>query len=89
MTNGVNSLTVNGSSGTQSGLTRAALVDPAIHPNAAVDLSGTFLSTLKATNGSTGTIKSFIIPGNKTGVVRMLRYHPVPLVTAINFAPLL
>jgi hypothetical protein len=86
MTNGVNMFSDDGLSRTQSGLTRAALVDSVIHPNTAIDLSDTLSSALKptdqATDGSTSTIKSFILPGNMTGVVRVLRYHPVLHVTA-------
>ncbi|KAH9077631.1 hypothetical protein EDB83DRAFT_2514346 [Lactarius deliciosus] len=38
-------------------------------PKRAVGLPGPFLPTLSPTNGSTGVIKSFILPGNKTGVM--------------------
>ncbi|KAI9438208.1 hypothetical protein H4582DRAFT_2111656 [Lactarius indigo] len=50
-------------------LARAALKDPAAQPKTAVGLPGPFLPTLSPTNGSTGVIKSFILPGNKTGVM--------------------
>ncbi|KAH8990803.1 hypothetical protein EDB92DRAFT_1946330 [Lactarius akahatsu] len=49
-------------------LARAALMDPAGQPKTAIGLPGPFLPTLSPTNGSTGVIKSFILPGNKTGV---------------------
>jgi hypothetical protein len=51
---------------------RAVLKDPAAQPHTAVGLPGPFLPTLTSTDGSTGVIKSFILPGNKTGVVRVL-----------------
>ena len=53
-------------------LARAALLDPSTHLNTVAGLSDTFLPTLSPTNGSTGDVKSFILPGNKTGVVRVL-----------------
>ncbi|KAF8270054.1 hypothetical protein EI94DRAFT_1723741 [Lactarius quietus] len=48
---------------------RAVLKDPTAQPNTAVGLPGPSLPTLTPTNGSTGVIKSFILPGNKTGVM--------------------
>ncbi|KAH9054676.1 hypothetical protein EDB87DRAFT_1428312 [Lactarius vividus] len=50
-------------------LARAALIDPARQPKMAVGLPGPFLPTLSPTSGSTGVIKSFILPGNKTGIM--------------------
>ncbi len=67
-------------SGSPPRLARAALLDPAVHPKTTVVLPGPFLPTLKPTNGSTGVIKSFVLPGNKTGVVRTT--SPVPYITA-------
>jgi hypothetical protein len=68
-TNGVD-LRLNSSSASQSRLRlpRAALKD---FGDAAVGLPGSCSPTLTPTNGSTGVIKSFILPGNKTGVVRL------------------
>jgi len=60
---------VNGLSESQPRLARAALVDSAVNPNAVINLPDTFLPTLTPTNGSTGTIKSYILSGNKTGVM--------------------
>ncbi|KAF8270058.1 hypothetical protein EI94DRAFT_1771038 [Lactarius quietus] len=51
----------------QMGLTYG--LDPAARPNTAVGLPGPSFPTLIPTNGSTGVIKSFILPGNKTGVM--------------------
>ncbi|KAI9438205.1 hypothetical protein H4582DRAFT_2148664 [Lactarius indigo] len=69
-TNGVD-LRSNSSSASQSrvGPARAALMDPAARPKTAVGLPDPYLPTLNPTNGSTGAIKSFILPGNKTGVM--------------------
>ena len=50
---------------------RAALMDPTAQPHTAVGIPGPFLPTLRPTDGSTGVIKSFVLPGNKTGVVRV------------------
>ena len=49
-------------------LARAAIVDKS--NNNAVGLPPQFIPSLPPANGSTGVIKSFILPGNKTGVVR-------------------
>ena len=49
---------------------RAAIVD--IAPKNAVGLPDPFLPTLPPASGSTGVIKSFILPGGKTGVVSCL-----------------
>ncbi len=63
-------------------LARAALMDPTSRQNAAIGLPSPFLPTLPPTKGSTGVIKSYILPGNKTGVVRVpatstLAFHPI------------
>ena len=50
---------------------RAVLMDPAAKTPTAVGLPSPFLPTLSPTDGSAGVIKSFILPGNKTGVVRV------------------
>lgn len=42
--------------------------------SAAIEVPEDFLPTLTPTNGSTGTIKSYILPGNKTGAVRVHHY---------------
>ena len=46
-------------------------MDRAAHPKAALGLPDRFLSTLRPLHGSTGVIKSLILPGKKTGVVRV------------------
>jgi hypothetical protein len=63
---------------------RSTLLDPAAHPNLALGLPKPFLPTLYPTNGSGGVIKSYVIPGNKTGVVRAVKktYVTVPLLSA-------
>jgi hypothetical protein len=48
---------------------RAALKDPTAQPHTAVGLPSPLLPTLWPTDGSTGVVKSFILPGNKTGVM--------------------
>ncbi|KAH9053619.1 hypothetical protein EDB87DRAFT_1569228 [Lactarius vividus] len=47
----------------------AALMDPISRPKMAVDLPDPYLPILPPTSGSTGVIKSFTLPGNKTGVM--------------------
>ncbi|KAH9030512.1 hypothetical protein EDB85DRAFT_1866414 [Lactarius pseudohatsudake] len=69
LTNGIDLRSGTSVSRSQPRLTRAALVDPAGQPKTAVGLPGPFLPTLSPTGGSTGVIKSFILPGNKTGVM--------------------
>jgi hypothetical protein len=66
-------ITPEGSLQTHPRLARASLVD-----SAAIDFPDAFLPTLTPTNGSTGTIKSYILPGNKTGVVRVHRHRLIP-----------
>ncbi|KAH9077636.1 hypothetical protein EDB83DRAFT_2514350 [Lactarius deliciosus] len=68
-TNGVDLRSGSSVSRSQPRLARAALMDPAGQPKTAVGLPGPFLPNLPPTNGSTGVIKSFILPGNKTGVM--------------------
>lgn len=53
-------------------LTRAALSQTVTQPNSAVGLPDHFVPTLNPTKGGTGPIKSYVLPGNKTGVVRVL-----------------
>lgn len=48
-------------------LAKAVIIDKA--PGNAVGLPGQFVPNLPQTAGSTGVIKSYILPGNKTGVV--------------------
>ncbi|KAI0267449.1 hypothetical protein BC834DRAFT_78050 [Gloeopeniophorella convolvens] len=70
-------------------LARAAIFDPA-PPKSAVGLPGPFLPTLTPTNGSTGVIKSFVLPGNKTGVMFVGSFEgdfnqfPVDVEAAVN-----
>ena len=60
---------------------RAARMD-ITHPNTRISRPDLSQSALTATNGSAGVIKSFILPRNKTGVVRLpssshlLRFSP-------------
>ncbi|KAH9048867.1 hypothetical protein EDB84DRAFT_1556539 [Lactarius hengduanensis] len=68
-TNGVDLRSGSSVSRSQPRLARAALMDPAGQLKTAVGLPGPFLPTLSPTSGSTGVIKSFILPGNKTGVM--------------------
>jgi hypothetical protein len=49
---------------------RAARMD-LTHPNTRISLPNLSQSDLTAANGSAGVIKSFILPGDKTGVVRV------------------
>jgi len=51
---------------------RSALLD---HPILALGLPTPFLPTLPLNNGSGGVIKSYVLPGTKTGVVRALIKH--------------
>jgi hypothetical protein len=58
-------------------LTRASLSD-ASQPNPAIDLPEHYVPTLEPTNnGSAGPIKSYILPGKNTGVVRVLNFCSV------------
>ena len=49
-------------------LARAFIKD--ISPSNAIGLPPQFIPSLPLANGSTGVIKSYVLPGNKTGVVR-------------------
>ncbi|KAI0251831.1 hypothetical protein BJV78DRAFT_1282078 [Lactifluus subvellereus] len=60
---------VSPGSGSGPGLARAALLDPFTHPRIVAGLSDALMPTLSPTNGSTGSVKSFILPGSKTGVM--------------------
>jgi len=53
-------------------------MDRAAQPKMAVDLPDRYLPTLPPTHGSTGVIKSFILPGNKTGVVSVPATSALP-----------
>ncbi|KAI0686326.1 hypothetical protein BC835DRAFT_1408615 [Cytidiella melzeri] len=55
-------------------LARASIIDVA--PKNAVGLPSPFLPTLPPAAGSTGVIKSFILPGNKTGVMFVGSFEP-------------
>ncbi|KAH9169337.1 hypothetical protein EDB89DRAFT_1854571 [Lactarius sanguifluus] len=68
-TNGVDLRSGDGGSQSRPRLARAVLMDPAGQPTTAIGLPGPFLPNLSPTSGSTGVIKSFILPGNKTGVM--------------------
>lgn len=57
---------------------RAVHVASIPHPMMAVDLPYTFNSTLSAISGTVSGLESHILPRNRTGVVRVLRCHPVP-----------
>jgi hypothetical protein len=58
------------------------LAQAALVKSAAIEFSDASLPTLTPTNGSTGSIKSYILPGNKTGVVRVHHYRLIPHVIA-------
>lgn len=69
-TNGVDKMPSPGDASLdQQRRTRAARIDLS-HPNTRISLPNLSQSDLTSTNGSTGVIKSFILPGEKTGVVR-------------------
>jgi hypothetical protein len=53
-------------------LVRAALLDTT-EKKLAVGLPDPYLPSLESVKGSAGSIKSYILPGNNTGVVRVLR----------------
>ncbi|KAF8270049.1 hypothetical protein EI94DRAFT_1798552 [Lactarius quietus] len=57
-------------------LSRAALKDLGAQARTAVDLPESCSPTLTPTSGSTGVIKSFILPGNKTGVMFVGSFEP-------------
>lgn len=50
-------------------LTRAELAETVIQPNSAVGLPDPYIPTLEPTKGSAGPIKSYILPGKRTGVM--------------------
>ncbi|KAJ3552372.1 hypothetical protein NM688_g4185 [Phlebia brevispora] len=58
----------------QRKLARAVIRD--IAPSKAVGLPPQFIPNLPLTNGSTGVIKSYILPGNKTGVMFVGSFEP-------------
>jgi hypothetical protein len=58
-------------------LTRAEVSQTVIRPSTAVGLPDHFVPTLEPTKGSDGPIKSYILPGNSTGVVRVLHFCSV------------
>ena len=64
---------------------RAARMD-ITHPNTRISRPDLSQSALTATNGSAGVIKSFILPRNKTGVVRV---PPTFCVSHLTIFPLL
>ncbi len=70
-TNGVNR--ASDSDDSKLLLMRAALSDTA-KQKSAVGLPDHSMPTLKSTKGSTGSIKSYILPGDNTGVVRVLHF---------------
>lgn len=68
-TNGVDNKPTSGSKRQviERKLARASIID--IAPSNAVGLPSQFIPSLPLANGSTGVIKSYVLPGNKTGVV--------------------
>ncbi|KAN0139277.1 hypothetical protein V8E53_002778 [Lactarius tabidus] len=69
-TNGVDLRSSSGlAAQSQPRLARAELKDLGAQAHAAVSLPGSYTPTLTRTNRSTGVIKSFILPGNNTGVM--------------------
>ncbi|KAI9513435.1 hypothetical protein F5148DRAFT_5147 [Russula earlei] len=90
-TNGVDlRSSASGSSQRRPILARAARLDPATKPRTALGLPRPYLPTLNPTNGSSGVIKSFVLPGNKTGVMFVGSFDgnftqfPNDVVAAIN-----
>src|SRR5216683_3186115 len=67
-TNGVDQKTAP-SSNRQRIRRRAELLNPAAGSPSQLDLPSLFLPTLPPSDGSTGIMKTFILPGNNTGVV--------------------
>jgi hypothetical protein len=53
---------------------KAELAHPTIRQNSAVGLPDHYKPTLAPTKGSAGSIKSYVLPGKKTGVVRVLHF---------------
>ena len=75
-TNSTNGVKRTSDSESSEILIRAALPDTA-ESNSAVGLPDEYLPTIKATKGSTGPTKAYILPGNNTGVVRVLQFSSV------------
>ncbi|KAN0139275.1 hypothetical protein V8E53_002776 [Lactarius tabidus] len=68
-TNGVDLRSSGSLAQSRPRLARAAIKDLGAQAKTAVDLPGSCRPTLTPTKGSTGVIKSFILPGKKTGVM--------------------
>lgn len=55
---------------TSSSLARGELQKPAVEIASDLDFPLSSAPTLQPSDGSTGLMKTFVLPGNKTGVVR-------------------
>jgi len=69
-TNTTNGVDRRSASGTSKRSARGELQKPAAEIAVDPSLPSPFSPTLQPSNGSTGLMKTFILPGEKTGVVR-------------------
>lgn len=69
-TNGVDRRPLASSSSNKPRSARGGLLKPAPGLAAQLGLPSPFLPTLPSSDGGSGIVKSFVLPGNKTGVVR-------------------
>ncbi len=76
-TNGVDERSFVGASRSRPRRPHAALLRRTAGEEMELSLPSPFLPTLQPTNGSSTLVKSFILPGNKTGVVRAIFYPSV------------
>jgi hypothetical protein len=79
-TNGVDARSSVGGSRSRPRRPRGGLSRSVAGSVTKMDLPSQFLPTLQPINGSSGMVESFILPGNKTGVVRAI-FHPSVLRT--------
>jgi hypothetical protein len=64
---------------TSKSLASAKIFKPAVEIASDPDLPSPFAPTLQQLGGSTGLMKTFVLPGNKTGVVRDPRVFHLPI----------
>jgi len=69
-TNGVDRKSLVSSSSIIPRFARGGLLNPSPGLAAELRLPSPFLPTLPSSGGSSGLVKSFVLPGNETGVVR-------------------
>jgi len=69
-TNGVDRKPLVSSSSNIPRFARGGLLKPAPGLAAELGLASPVLPTLPSSDGGSGLVKSFVLPGNKTGVVR-------------------